>query len=96
MHTSYNNHNRRQIMLISTIFQVTQVNQPLFTYDTVRRADPYTRLDSDASSLGPSLSPSAQVSSNFRIYFIEFIHEQHQQVLVMQLRKAGIFRGIFQ
>ena len=37
------------------------VSQPLFTYDTLRQRDPYTRLDSDASSLGPSLSPSHQV-----------------------------------
>ena len=37
------------------------VTQPLFTYDTIRR-DSYTRLDSDASSLGHSLSPTHQVS----------------------------------
>merc|ERR1711936_294545 len=37
------------------------VTQPLFTYDTIRR-DSYTRLDSDASSLGHSLSPTHQES----------------------------------
>ena len=39
------------------------VSQPLFTYDTIRR-DSYSRLDSDASSLGHSLSPTHQVGHN--------------------------------
>jgi len=42
--------------------QASQVTAPLFTYDTLRQRDPYSRLDSDASSLGQSLSPSQQES----------------------------------
>ena len=46
------------------ILQASQVTAPLFTYDTLRQRDPYSRLDSDASSLGQSLSPSQQVNKD--------------------------------
>ena len=58
------------LMLNIFLFQVSgHVSQPLFTYDTLRQRDPYTRLDSDASSMGQSLSPAHQVKC--QIFFGE-------------------------
>ena len=49
--------------IITNILLQVHGTQPLFTYDTLRQRDPYSRLDSDASSMGQSLSPSQQVAS---------------------------------
>ena len=76
---------------------------PLFTYDTLRQRDPYSRLDSDASSLGQSLSPSQQVRdysvSNYlrgKISNSLKVGASQFGFFVMHFVKPGIFRGILE
>ena len=88
------------------MLQASQVTAPLFTYDTLRQRDPYSRLDSDASSLGQSLSPSQQVNKDWIAHRLKLCRRKNSNSLkvgasqfcffVMHFVKPGIFRGILE